>query len=178
MIPEYKMYHGAVLAELVCVMTRPISVDELSEGGRLSSYVLDGRIGLHIKHSTQRLSPWHFTFTSQNYSELNELSTRCRGVFAVLVCNHDGMVCLPLSELLEITGEEVGEQSGIRITRRRGKWYSVSGHLADDPHKRPDGLGPVVAALGDQPSPTLQEVADAGPTLLGRLAKRISAFGR
>lgn len=102
MIADYKFYHGAVLAELVSAKVGPLAIDELTEEGRLSSYILDGRTGLQIKHSTNRLHPWQFTFTKANLVELLALQQSYKSVFVVLVCHTDGMVALTLEEVTEI----------------------------------------------------------------------------
>ena len=151
MIPEYKLYHGAVLAELVQSLTVPVSIDELNETGRLSSYILNNRIGLQIKHSTQRLSPWSYTFTRYNMSELLALRARFNEVFVVFVCETQGMVCLTIEDVLRVS--EVGQsaQVWIRVERRRGKWFGVHGSEGALPAKKPNGLEPLVATLQAEP---------------------------
>jgi hypothetical protein len=147
MIAEYKFYHGAVLAELVNDMDRAISIDELEEEGRLSSYILDNKIGLQIKHSTNRLSPWQFTFTKQNLLQLLTLQTHYKVVFLAFVCHDDGMVTLTLEEATSILTSGETEQAWIRIERRRNEWYTVSGGAAELPNKKPQGIQPLIQAL-------------------------------
>lgn len=151
MIPEYKLYHGAVLAELVDTLTRKVAIDELAEDGRLTSYVLDDCVGLHVKHSTKKMGPWQFTFTQANIHELGLLQMTHRASFVVLVCHTDGMVCLSIDEVLELLGLQM-DQPWIRVSRHRGEWYSVNGAAAEAPRKRPEGLGPIVTRLSGAPS--------------------------
>jgi hypothetical protein len=148
MIPEYKLYHGAVLAELVHRSSVPVRIDELYEAGRLSSYILDSFVGLQVKHSTQRLRPWAFTFTRKNVEELVELRAIFPSVFVVLVCHTDGMVCLTLAEFLSAL--EIGEsdQGWLRVDRKRGKWYEVTGAKVEKPLKYPRGIDVLIEALG------------------------------
>lgn len=148
MIPEYKLYHGAVLAELVHRAAVPLQIDELSEEGRLSSYILDSLIGLQVKHSTARMRPWQFTFTRQNISELLDLRHSFAQVFVVLVCRTDGMVCLELSDFIRVMGSGESDQGWIRVDRPRGKWYEVSGGKTTAPKKLPRGIDPILQALG------------------------------
>ena len=152
MIPEYKLYHGAVLAELVHSYPNAVSIDELVEEGRLTSYVLDNRIGLQIKHSSKRLNPWQFTFTPANYREIGFLQISHRNSFIVLVCHTDGMVCLTADEVISLLAFGESAQGWIRVSRRRNEWYSVSGGAAELPRKKPEGLDPIIACLG-QPEP-------------------------
>lgn len=167
MIPEYKLYHGAVLAELVHELSVPVTVDELSEAGRLSSYILNGHIGLQIKHSGQRLHPWPFTFTRQNFSELLALRQTCDQVYLVLVCHTDGMVCLTLDEVAALITVADSEQAWLRIDRRRGQWYTVNGS-ASLPIKRPKGLDALVESLQISDTTRSGIMIDSRNVLAGR----------
>lgn len=147
MIPEYKFYHGSVLVELVNLRNGALSIDELNEDGRLSSYVLDGAVGLQIKHSSNRLHPWQFTFTKSNLVQLLALRHSYQVVFIVLVCHDDGMVTLTLEEVTEILATGESDQAWIRVDRKKNEWYSVYGGAAELPGKRPQGLQRIVQTL-------------------------------
>lgn len=154
MIPDYKLYQGAVLAELVDEAKRSLKIRELGEDGRLHSYVLDERVGLHIKHSAARMPPWQFTFTQANGLALLELRRAFPKVFVVLVCWLDGMVCVSFEELAELL-DPATLQGWVRAERRKNEWYSVSGQRAGLDYKKPHGIGPLVEALA-QPQPWLR----------------------
>jgi hypothetical protein len=147
MIREYKLYHGAVLVHLVDCLRRPVAIEEFVEDGRLTTYVLDGRIGLHIKHSLQRLTPWQFTFTAGNVRELGYLQMNYTDAFIVLVCRMDGMVCLTIDEVKSLLSFGRGDQASIRVSRHRNEQYSVSSATAELPQKRADGVGMIVDRL-------------------------------
>lgn len=151
MIPEYKLYHGAVLADLVHVLTEEVSIHELDEVGRLSSYILNGAIGLQIKHSSHRLHPWSFTFTRQNLEELHLLGSKFPCVYVVFVCHQDGMVCVNGDDLLSILETGESDQAWVKVDRRRGQWYAVWGGRAELPGKRPQGLDLLVEAVRRYP---------------------------
>lgn len=147
MIAEYKFYHGVVLAELVNLKTGALAIDELDENGRLSSYVLDGKVGLQIKHSTNRLHPWQFTFTKANLVQLLALQQRYQIVFIVLVCHDDEMVTLTLDEITGVLATGESDQAWIRVDRKKNEWYSVSGGGAELAGKRPHGVQKIIQAL-------------------------------
>jgi hypothetical protein len=147
MIADYKFYHGAVLAELVNLQSGPLTIDELKEDGRLSSYVLNQKIGLQIKHSSNRLRPWQFTFTKANLVQLLALQHSYPVVFIVLVCHTDGMLTLTLEETTEILVAGESEQAWIRVNRRKNEWYSINGGAAELQGKRPQGLQKIVQSL-------------------------------
>lgn len=147
MIPDYKVYHGAVLAELIDEAGGALSIRELVDEGRLSSYVVNERIGFYVKHSAARMPPWQFTFTAGNRRALQELRRAAQQVFVVLVCWLDGMVCLSEDELRLVLGDADDQQGWVRIERRKYEWYAVSGGYGELPHKKPDGISVLIAAL-------------------------------
>jgi hypothetical protein len=147
MIPEYKFFHGAVLAELVNLKTGALAINELNEDGRLSSYILDGKVGLQIKHSANRLHPWQFTFTKANLVQLLALQQSYQTVFVVFVCHDDGMVTLTLEEITEVLATGESDQAWIRVDRKKNEWYSVNGGAAELVGKRPQGVQKIIQAL-------------------------------
>lgn len=147
MIPEYKRYHGAVFAEIVDAFPGPVSIEEWPEKGRISSYVLNDRIGLHIKHSGSRMRPWMFTVTTANFEDIEKLRERCDHVFIVLVCWIDGIVCIDDFEFQEIVSLDNG-RSWLRAERRKGELYTVSGSRSELAGKRANGVAPILEVLG------------------------------
>lgn len=147
MISEYKLYHGAFLAELVDQCDGPVTIDELKEDGRLSSYVLDSVVGLLIKYSTNRLHPWQFGVTRSNLLELLELKKRYPNVYVVLICHTDGIVVLTLEEILEVVCLGGSDQMWVRVDRRKKEQYSVKGASGMLRGKRPHGVHTIVQAL-------------------------------
>ncbi|MBL1255428.1 hypothetical protein [Methylocystis sp. Sn-Cys] len=150
MIADYRFYHGVVLAELVNLKAGAIAIDVISEDGRFSSYVLDGEIGLQIKHCANRLHPWQFTFTKANLVDLLALQQAYKCVFVVLVCHTDGIVTLSLDEATGILAGGESEQAWIRVDRRRNEWYSVTGGAAELIGKRPSGVKKIIQALSEK----------------------------
>lgn len=147
MIREYNLFHGAVLVQLVDCMRRPVSINEFAEEGRLTTYILDGTVGLHVKHSMKRLTPWQFTFTAANVRELGHVQMSYADTFVVLVCHTDGMVCLTVDEVVSLLSLGQGDQAWLRVSRHRNELYAVSGGGGELPQKRADGVGMIVDRL-------------------------------
>ena len=84
MINEFKQYHGSVFAELIDESIVPITLfrPDLSNN---AIYILNAKIGLYVKHSTKRISPWRFTFHSEHLDELWKLDESVEKLFLVLV---------------------------------------------------------------------------------------------
>ena len=119
MIPEYKRFHGAVFAQIIDSSHGAVSIEEWPKKGRLTSYVLNGCVGLHIKHSGARMMPWQFTFTKANFDDIEVLRGRCEKVFVVLVCWIDGMICLTDAEFVSMTATCGSPLVSIRWMLRR-----------------------------------------------------------
>lgn len=156
MIPEYKRYHGAVFAELVDEIPGAVTIEEWPERGRIASYVVNDRLGVVIKHSSSRMRPWIFTMTPSNFEDIARLRERCQNVFVVLICWHDGMVCIDDAELQTMISEDPS-RSWLRAERKKGELYSVYGARAELPYKRSNGIAPILQAL-DVDVPVTSEV--------------------
>jgi len=154
MLAEYKLFHGAVLSELIDIAEDDISIGELKEEGRLSSYILNGCIGVQIKHSTARLPPWYFTVTKANAIELSELARVYRSVFVVLVCNLDGMVTLAIEDFAKLVEAGDSDQAWLRVDRSKRQWYSVSGNAATSAIKKSRGVSAILTALKESQDDT------------------------
>jgi hypothetical protein len=146
MTSDYKLYQGAVFTELFDEVDS-LSIRVVRDEGRLGTYIINDRIGLFIKHSAVRMSPWQFTFSKANALTLMELRKQAPKVFLVFVCWLDGMMCATLDEVTTILGAGVSEQAWVRIERRKKQWYSVSGGAGELPYKKPRGLSLLTEAL-------------------------------
>jgi hypothetical protein len=142
MIPEYKLYHGAVLADIVDRCDGPVAIRECVEPGRLLNYVLDDRIGLQIKYSTARLGPWSFSFSPTHVTQLQKLRQQYSKAFVVLVCGMDGFAPVPGKVALAAMSCSEGGASWLRVARKKREMYRIFGpdgeiksrfHTASDP---------------------------------------------
>lgn len=147
MIPEYEFYHGAVLAEIFDMHDGHVAVYRYRDSSRLLNYSLNKKIGLQIKYATQRMTPWQFTFPISHINSLKELMEEFRHSFVVLVCESDGMICLPAKEILPHLLNCSSEQSWLRADRRRHKWYSLFSPSGEFSTKIPSGVVQIVEAL-------------------------------
>ena len=73
MIAEYIFYHGALLHELTLNHGGAVTIEPRDNHGRPNTFILNSKVGVYIKHSTKRLSPWTYTFTKEHLSEVQAL---------------------------------------------------------------------------------------------------------
>jgi len=146
MIREYKLYHGAVLADIVAMHGGPVTIRPQEEGGRLLNYVINDQVGLQVKYATQRLRPWPFTFSPSHIASLSELASTYKASFVVLVCHTDGMVAVDATDVIASL-EQGAEQGWLRVERKKHEMYRVHGPGGEFPGKYKTTVEPIVDAL-------------------------------
>jgi len=125
-VREYERYHGIVLTRIVSDAGRSIAIAHHSSNDK-ASYVLDGRLGLYIKYSSKRLSPWRFSFLKTHQEEIEILKNTYSEVCVSLVCGIDGVAVLSHQQLKEVLDEEFDSIESISVKRRRSGMYDVRG---------------------------------------------------
>ncbi len=123
---EFEFFHGAALVRLLHGHGSAIKIATYSSPGN-ASYVVNGKVGLYIKHSTKRLSPWRFSFKKEHQDEIRTLRQVYGEVFILLVCHDDGVVSLSYTELKKILNESHEEYEWISVARNRRQEYTVKG---------------------------------------------------
>jgi hypothetical protein len=147
MSDEYEFYQGLVLRQLVVESETSIILTPFSRNGRLNAFAVNGKIGVFIKHSSKRMSPWSFTFSLDHVSDLLDLEGALFDSFVVFVCGDDGIVTLSAAQLHQIFSFEESEHAWVRIERRPRSQYGVTGNRAELPNKVPTGTAPILEAI-------------------------------
>lgn len=126
MIKEFEFYHGAVLGKLLHEAKKDLSIS-LYPTQSNSSYVLNNNIGLFIKYSSKRMSPWRFSLAKEHQDEILQIKNKLNEVFLLLVCGEDGIVTLSFEELKKILNETHEQMEWISVTRGRNTEYKIKG---------------------------------------------------
>jgi hypothetical protein len=126
MIREFEFFHGLVLARILHGAQRPLTVRAFQSASN-ASYVVNDAIGIYIKYSAKRLTPWRFTFKKEHQAEIDLMRSKLTNVFLLLVCNDDGVVCLEYSELRQILDDQIDPIEWISATRHKRQMYAVKG---------------------------------------------------
>ncbi len=126
MIDEFKSYHGSAFADLIDESMFPITLfrPHLSNN---AYYVLNERIGLYVKHSTKRLTPWRFTFQENHIDSLKEMFSKHQHSFLVLVCGRDSIAVVEKTEIESILPIELPEVSWVSVQRSHNTSLTVEG---------------------------------------------------
>jgi hypothetical protein len=158
MTPEYQFYHGAFLHEIITNAGRELRITLRDFFGRPDAFVIDGKIGVLIKHSSARITPWLFTFAKEHVAELCLLRAETKVCFVALVCGEDGFVCIRDSDLVDILAPTENDVASVRVERRPRKMYGVSSSGRSLDSKLARGVQEIVAEI------TQRGTAVAAPT--------------
>jgi len=126
MIKEFEFYHGAVLTNLLHGSGQSVIIKPFPSESN-ASYIINKNIGLFIKHSVKRMSPWRFSFAQEHQNEILEMKNKLGEVFLALVCGEDGIVILSFEELKEILNETHSPVEWISVARNKNEHYTVKG---------------------------------------------------
>lgn len=125
-VREYERYHGIVLTRIVTDASQPIAFVPHPSNDK-ASYAIDGKMGLYIKYSSKRLSPWRFSFLKAHQEAIETLNKMYGQVCVALVCGIDGVAVLTHRELKQVLDEQFDPIESISVKRKRAGMYDVSG---------------------------------------------------
>jgi len=137
---EFKFYHGGALCRIV--HDERVKSIKLYPTKTNSSYMINDDIGVFMKYSTKRMTPWRFTFMRGHREELYEMRELLKAVFVVLVCRDDGIACLTYRELVAVLGEIKNPSQWLAAARKPREKYRISGSYADLKYKIADSQFP------------------------------------
>jgi hypothetical protein len=163
MIKEFEFYHGVAFARMLHSTQQELSIKPYSSFDN-AAYVVNGQVGVYIKYSSKRLSPWRFSFQSRHHDKIIEMKKEVGAVFLLLVCNDDGVVVLTFDEFQQILNKADGATEWISATRNRRQMYSIKGSDGKLSFKvgKDDFLCKLFNAAGEPASSQSESPADGG----------------
>ena len=139
MIPELDRYHGVVLRQMLVTHGHCMRVGVADAARRVDAFFVEGA-AFQVKHSSKRLSPWHFTYLAEAIDDLLGLAQTFDPVWVFLVCGQDGVVGISLPELTSIVRVDQGRGGWVRVSRKRNAMYRVGGALGELLRAKPRGV--------------------------------------
>ncbi len=124
MTQEFERYYGTVFTSLF-EEASDIRIKKVSDND--SAYILNDSLGLYIKHATARLSPWNYSFRTNDFAIIDQMGIDVKEIAFGLVCGFHG-VCLISSDDLKVAGGNfTGESLRVTVRTMRGGSWKVSG---------------------------------------------------
>ena len=140
-IDVFEFYHGSALTKLLNYGERLVIKTFPSDSNATFSIGLAGKkdekeqVAIYIKYSKKRMTPWVFTFKKKHQEELQVINDLHKKTFLVLVCGHDGVICIEYSKLKSILDENYGIAEWVKVHRYRREHYQFSGSDGKLSHK-------------------------------------------
>jgi hypothetical protein len=125
MVKEFEFYHGAAITRLIH-SRETISIRVFPDHGN-ASYVINEKVGLYLKYSSSRMSPWQFNFQKSHQMEIDELKKIFQNVVVGLICHDNGVVGLSFSELKTILDNNHEAVEWVSASRKPRGQYSIKG---------------------------------------------------
>lgn len=125
-IKSYEFYHGAVLNRII-EFGKNIEIQTFPSDSNSSFTINNGEIGIFIKYTEARISPWRFSFKDSHQKEIEHIKELHKKVFIILVCNDDGFCCLSWKEYKKILDVDFDLFEWISCSRMRREKYTVKG---------------------------------------------------
>ena len=122
---EYEFYNGVVLNRLIR-KGKPIKIDVFPTSGN-NSFMINEKVGLYIKYSTKKISPWRFSFTREHQEEMKIMRDLLDNIYLVLICGKDGIACIEYEELKQVLDEYYEEVEWVSASRLKREQYSIKG---------------------------------------------------
>jgi hypothetical protein len=147
MLDEYEFYQGVVLRQLAVESDYSISFRPFLREGRINAFVINGRVGVYLKHSSKRMSPWRFSFTIDQAADLLDLEQKFPDSFVVFVCATDGLVTLSFADLHTIVSFQESENAWVSVSRPPRAQYDLAGNRGELKYKVSRGIGLIPETL-------------------------------
>ena len=132
------MLHGATLLSLIDELDN-LDKDityRISKGEKKYCYELvinkknngiNLKIGLFIKSSRKRISPWRFTFSHDNQHEIERLLQSTNYLFLLLITDQEGVAVIDYPTLKKLLDDHFDNSEWISVRRKLRENYRVSG---------------------------------------------------
>lgn len=148
MLDEYEFYQGVVLRQLAVEADySSLSFRPFVREGRINAFVVNGRVGVYLKHSSKRMSPWRFSFNIEQAADLLDLEQKFPDSFIVFVCGDDGLVTLSLADLHEVVNFQESDNAWVSISRPPRNQYELAGNKGELNNKVARGIGLIPKTL-------------------------------
>jgi hypothetical protein len=147
MLDDYEFYQGAVLRKLVVEGDYSTTIRPFAREGRITAFVVNGRVGVYVKHSSKRMSPWRFTFTIDQAADLLDLEQKYPDSFVTFVCGTDGIVTLSCLDLHNIVSFQESEAAWVSLSRPPRAQYELAGNKGELGSKVARGIGVIFEIL-------------------------------
>ena len=128
-------YQGYVLTSITQALSDIEGVTvSLKSGKDRSAFIYTCRknertlsLGVYIKISTARRSPWRYTFLKQHQEAVELMNGVCDETFIVFVNDDDGVACVDFKGLKELLDDTFEDAEWVSVSRKLNESYTLAG---------------------------------------------------
>ena len=124
-VKEQEFYHGAVLNRLF--KTKKSLNISVFPNNTNCAYVINKKVGIYIKFSGKKISPWRFSFYKHQQDDLQIMKNLLPHVFLILVCWHDGIIAINFKDLKKVLDHVHDDVEWLSASRLKREKYSIKG---------------------------------------------------
>lgn len=124
-VKESEFYYGAVLTRLFSAK-KDLKISHFPNDSNCA-FVLNGSVGLYIKYSTKRITPWRFSFVKKHQDDIRHMKDLCKKVFLILVCRDNGIAAIEFEDLKKVLDHHHEEVEWVSASRLRREKYTIKG---------------------------------------------------
>lgn len=140
MLKDFEFFHGVVFARITHSGIAT-TISQFSSKDN-ASYIYNRDLGLYIKFSQKRLTPWRFTFLEEQRQLIQNMKQKLKDVFISFVCNEDGICCINFEEYCAVQCSTGNGVKWVSVERSKGQEYRVRGSDGELHHKIADSEFP------------------------------------
>ena len=130
-----RKYQGYVMATIAEELSKVPNVHLTIRSGKdRSAFLLDCSdgtlhcsLGIYIKTSSKRRSPWRYTFLKAHQEAIEVLNGLCHETFVVFVNEDDGVAVIHYDQLKELLDHEFEDAEWVSVSRKHNQSYKLNG---------------------------------------------------
>lgn len=126
MIPDTSRYYGSVFSYIIDRWEGSVAIRKAYEDAA-GFYIINERIPIYIKYSTNRRSPWTFNFQKEQQFRQQYLADIMQECIMCFVCGKDGIVALRHKDFRGVLDDNFEKQEAVTIRRRHNMMYHIRG---------------------------------------------------
>ena len=126
---EYERYYGTAFMELFEEATSSVRIE--ARNSERTSFLINGKLGLYLKHSSARSNTWNFGFRENDYLAIKELKSVSKEIAFACICGFHGVCIISSKDFEKCAGYPTDFVSRITVrTKVRGSW-TVTGSAGE-----------------------------------------------
>jgi len=88
------------------------------------------KIGVFIKVSSSRRSPWRYTFSRENQEEIERMKSSCDITYILLRAEDEGVAALSYDQLKKLLDDQFDDTEWVSVEKNYNQYFRIGGKNA------------------------------------------------